>query len=308
MKRRETIIILASILLLSGCGKNAEFPIPPGIQTIRAILKPVPFSLKRRGTHALIASDGQMAAYAESSAVNLHSLEGREVEFQGIFEKNTNPADLPVFVVQKVIEGGNEDMRPWAIPSLSLSLQLPRNWKGTLQGKSASFTAPDSTDPLLTITVRSMASLSDSPMYGPAPLPMESDGDMLVVGLRKATAAFSAGHASWTVTVPEPLTPEGNLEVVFTFAVRPDLPTDQQLSSYRNILRSVTFSFTGTSSVQSSSSARFFRSSSSSAGSAQSRAAGDGAPCGGIAGILCPSGLYCRIIDPASDSGLCAKR
>ena len=150
-------------------------------------------------------------------------------------------------------------------------------------------------------------------MYSAPPMPASSDqvaSELLVVGLRKATAQFSADHSSWIVAVTQPPTPEGTLQTVFTFAVRPDLPSGQQFSSYRNILRTVEFPFTaGTPSTQSSSSVRTFHgSSASSEGSVQPRAAGEGAPCGGSAGILCPNGLYCRIIDAGSDSGLCAKR
>ncbi|MSR86925.1 hypothetical protein EXS70_02010 [Candidatus Peribacteria bacterium] len=172
---KRTSLFLLSLLLLSACGKEVEFPVPPGVQTVRAMLQAVPFSLKRRGTHALLASDGKVAAYAESTAVNLRMLEGRQVLLQGVYEKNIDPSAFPVLVVQKVLEGGEEEQRPWVMPARASS------------------------------------------------------------------------------------------------------------SSSRNA-------------------------GASSQGPSSGRATGEGAPCGGSAGILCPSGFYCRITDPVGESGLCAKR
>ena len=308
MKRISALFLVLS-LLLAGCGKNAEFPIPQGIQTIRAILKPVAFSLKRRGTHALIAPDGKMAAYAESTAVNLHVLEGREVELQGIFEKNSDPAALPVFVVQKVLNGGDDALRAWTIPVLRLSINVPRNWKGSIQGSSANFTASGFTAPALTITQKQTPSANPESLYGPAALPdSAAAGEPLVVGLRKAVAHTDDVRHSWIVRVTVPAS--GGSDTVFTFSFDAHLTDEQQRASFTDILATVQFSSAGGSS-RSPSSGSMTSSSADAAGSSGSvfsRAAGDGAPCGGSAGILCPKGLFCKISDTESESGICTKR
>ncbi len=316
--KAKLLLLLTAALLLASCSKNTEFPIPDGVQTVRAVLKPVPFSLKRRGTHALIGADGKMAAYAESTVVNLHALEGRAVELQGIFEKNTDLSALPVLVVQKVLSSGDEELRPWAIPALGMSLALPRSWKGSIKGSSALFTASGFTAPVLSISIvpspnpsplalRSppKADEGGSPLYGPLPVPAsDSSPEFLVVANRKAIAALKTD--SWTVRIL-PSATEGKQHVL-VFAIRSDLPADGQLQTYRKILTLIQFTSGGASS-RAASSVLSKRSSAAATGSTgSSRADGDGAPCGGAAGILCPSGLYCRITDPVGESGVCSKK
>ncbi len=310
MKRILTLS-LGLMLLLTGCGRPAEFPVPEGVHIVRAVLQPVPFSLKRRGTHALIAPDGKMAAYAESVAVNLHALEGREVELQGRFEKNSDPSELPVLIVEKVLDGGEAPSKPWAIPALGLSLELPRAWKGTIKGKSASFTASGVTLPILVITLRIAAPKTGSnPLYAPLAVASSSaTSELLVVGLRKGTAAMSAAGDSWVVAVAPSGSSDGGSETIFTFLMQTDIAVDRQLSAYGDILRSVEFNSSGASTSSSRSAVN--RSSSipsNTSGSSQSRMTGEGMPCGGSAGILCLSGMYCKITDPVSDSGVCTKR
>ncbi len=306
--RRIPLLLLCVTLFVTACEKDPEFPIPVGVQTVRAVLKPVPFSLKRRGTHALIAPDGKMAAYAESTAVNLRALEGREVELQGIFEKNSDPAALPVLVVQKVISSGEEDVRPWVIPALSLSLKLPRSWKGSIQGKSASFSASGFTLPILTISQRTVVNANPNPLYGPLPTLSSSDAsaELLVVGRRKAHTLET--ETSWIVSVP--LSPnDSGREYVFSFAFRSNLSTEDQRAAYRKILQTVEFTVSGApSSVPKSSASVPSGLSSSDSGSNTSRASGEGAPCGGVAGILCPKGLYCKITEPISETGVCVRK
>ena len=309
MKRALTTLLFATILL-AGCTKKNEFPIPVGVQTVRAILQPVPFSLKRRGTHALLGADGKIAAYAESTAVNLHALEGRMVELQGTFEKNSDPAALPVLVVTKILNRGEDEMRLWKVPALGLSLQVPHDWKASIQGQKSTFTASGSTAPVLTITLKALpppSAAGGEPLYGPSSLPDGRSPETLTVGSRKAMAVLSVD--AWIVRVAPPAVPAGGKEVDFTFAIRPELAAEDQVLLARKILASVEFSFTNTSARSSSSATVFPTSFPSSAGSTNStRAAGEGAPCGGIAGILCPKGLLCSIKDPATDSGICIKR
>lgn len=305
MRRTLSLLLLLS-LSLTACSKDAAFPIPEGVQTVHAILKPIPFSLTRRGTHALVGMDGKIAAYAESTAVNLRALEGREVTLEGVFEANSDPAALPVLVVQRVLESGGEERRVWTIPALRLALKLPRSWKGSIKGTSATFTASGFTVPVLTIVGSARA--SSAPLYGPLPLPPASSAaEVFVVGLRRATAAVTSNGQAWVIRVA-PGSGE-SVETVFTFALRTDLPSAGQMTLYKTMLDSVTFTGnTPTSRSASSTVSRVTSSMNRSGAAGSSRAAGEGAPCGGVAGILCPGGLYCKITDPVSDSGVCTRR
>ncbi len=303
MRRITAFSLLLGILLLSGCGKS-EVPLPKGIVTVHGYLQPVPFSLKRRGTHGLMtASGGTLIAYAESSTVNLRLLEGQEVELEGMLERNTNPDDSPVFVVQKVLSGSAELLRPWKIPALGLSLSLPMSWKGTIKGASATFSISGSTLPpsALTIITRKVPAASSQPLYGPLSVSSASAEEYLLVGLRKAVATVDA-DGLWIVRVAPPAS--GGLETVFTF---PSLPLELHRVPHRNILKTVTFMTTGGTSSSRGSSVMIVPPASS--GSAESnRAQGEGSACGGVAGILCPKGLYCKITDIAGESGVCTKR
>lgn len=297
------LFLVLGMLFLSAC-EEAEIPLPQGVQTVRGYLQPVPFSLKRRGTHALYTgSGGTMIVYAESSAVNLRLLQDQDVELEGVFEKNTEAGALPVFVVRKVLAGSSEQMRPWAIPALNLSVNLPKSWKGSIKGGSASFTASGFTMPILTITTRKVApAVSGQPLY--VPLPVSSvGGELLVVGLRKATVDSDAAAEAWVVRVAP--SASGTVETVFTFGLQPATPVASQVLLYRNILKTV--AFTG-SPVTSSSSSSPAKSGSSASATSGSRTGGEGSACGGVAGILCPKGLFCKITDTVSESGVCTKR
>ncbi len=302
MKKTTAILFLAA-MLLTGCGEP-EVVLPQGPQVVRGILQPVPVSLKRRGTHALLGLDGKMLSYAESTAVNLHVLVGREVELEGTLEKNTDPKEMPVFVVTSVRSGGGEQTRPWVIPALGLTVEVPKSWKASIQKKTATFTASGAALPVLTITeIAAPLPSSPSPPYGPASVSSVA-GEALTVGLRKARAEQQGNE--WIVRVTGP-----GADTQFRFVLQQDLATDLQLSLYRAILQKVTFSYGVPAASQSSAMSRPPAQTPgappASAGGS-SRAAGDGAPCGGAAGILCPSGFYCRITDRTAQSGICVKR
>lgn len=309
MKRSVACVFLSAVLF-TACSRSTAFPIPEGVQTVYAVLQPIPFSLQRRGTHALVGADGQIAAYAESTVVNLHALEGRQIGLQGVFERNIDPSMLPVLVVQSVLSGG-DDLRLWTVPALSLSLKVPAVWKGSIRGQNVTFTASGYALPVLSITVQPSTSGSPGALYGPLPLPggSASSPELLVVGLRKASAVLADG--TWMVSVQS--SKADGRQFLFTFAVRASAPIDQQLLIYRAALSTVQFPSAGSPSRSSRASVALppmpQRSSAGTSNGAQrSRAAGEGAPCGGTAGILCPKGFYCAILDPAGESGACRKR
>lgn len=312
MRKISVLFLVLGLLVVTGC-RTADVALPEGVQTVSGYLQSVPFSLKRRGTHALYTgSGGSLIVYAESSAVSLRLLEGQDVELEGTLEKNNDPNAAPVFIVGKVLAGNAEQMRPWTIPALNLTVSLPRSWKGTIKGGSASFTASGFTVPVLTITTKKApVGQSPQPLYGP--LAMSSPaGEVLIVGLRKAVAEVDAPNSAWTVRVAPP--GQGGSETIFVFALQSGLAVESQVLLYRNALKTVVFTAASGATSSRSSSPPVVRSSASTAGSVtsgqtgSSRAQGEGSVCGGVAGILCPKGFICTITDPVSESGVCSAR
>ncbi|MBI2635820.1 hypothetical protein HYW84_00640 [Candidatus Peregrinibacteria bacterium] len=290
------LVVIIGVILVAACEKP-DTPLPVGIQTVHGYLQPVPFSLKRRGTHALYSgSGGEMMAYAEGIVVNLRQIERQDVEVEGVFEKNIVRDDLPVFVVQRVLHAANEQMRRWTIPALGLSVALPKSWKGGIKGGSAMFTASGSSVPVLTITVRKAPPAApENPLYGP--LAAGNPGELMTVGSRKATAVVSVADQTWTARVAP--APSGKSETIFSFALQSSLKIELQQPLFRNILKTVEFNSAALQTLQSESSV---------SGAADSRASGEGAACGGVAGILCPKGQFCKITDSIGESGVCTKR
>ena len=149
MRRGLSLIALATVLLIAGCGPR-EAPLPAGLQNIRGQLRRADISLTRRGTHELVQND--VAVYlVESPTVNLHQLEGKEVELQGMLERNSDPAALPVLVVTSIVGGQAESMRAWSIPGLGISFEAPRSWTGDIANSVAQFTVSGSTVPVLRV-------------------------------------------------------------------------------------------------------------------------------------------------------------
>lgn len=302
VKTVSVLFVCVALLGVSACETKAV--LPTGVQTIHAVVQSVPFSLKRRGTHGLLDSQGTMFAFAESTAVNLRALEGREVDLEGIYEQNTDDEALPVVVVQKVINGGEEELRSWKIPALGLTVHLPRSWKGVVQGKTAAFTATGSAAPVLTITTVAGAQTSSAgSQYGALPSPSI---DAFVVGLRKATAEMNADGDRWVVRV---VSADSRTDFAFSLT---EGSAEQQVASFRRFLKTVTFDSGASASKATSSRASSMPAPSSVSGSTgssgTSRASGEGSPCGGVAGILCPKGFYCKIADSTTETGTCVKR
>lgn len=284
MRRALFLTTLFTVpLLLSSCGKK-PIEIPVGVQTVRAQVETVPFSRKRRGTHQLLR-DGQIFAFAESTTVPLHDVVGKEADLVGIFERNTDPTDFPVLVVQEIRGQTVSKLKPWAIPSLSLNLQLPLGWKGDIKAGTAEFSTSGSL--LLRITERTAAQTSSS----------GTESETFLVGLRTAHAELDTVASRWIVRVTGE---KSKPDTIFAFTVNPVAPLDQQMQLFRRVLATVRFGTVSSSAPKSSSG-----SPSSVAGSAGVL---PGTPCGGPAGILCPAGFSCVITEAGSDSGTCKKR
>lgn len=267
------IIIGACIafLFLSSCSSEQAVRLPEGPQTVIGMLRPVPLSRLRRGTHAIIQDDDTIA-YAESTTVTLRQYEGETVALQGTYEANINAGDLPVLVVTEIVS--KQDVKVTRLPTLRLHLDVPSAWSYAASGTGAiRFTASGSTQPVLTIAKTSLQSL-------PAGSPVIVDGE-------RGSRVIPAGGSDQMIYVLRG-------KEVYSFAFTPGATIDPLLAAplFLKVLRSVGFDGKTTA----PSSAR------------GSGATIQGEPCGGLAGILCPQGEFCSILDPDTNSGICVKR
>lgn len=270
--------IAATVLLvaLQSCTRKAEQPLPAGTQTMTGVLVPVPLSKTRRGTHVL-TQQGERVYLVESARADLRDFEGVDVVVTGKLERNTDPDALAVLLASGVTL---VDMpaRMWEIDSLEISLETPATWSIQEFDDGTQFTETGATHVLLKIYPATITAL-------PA-------GTMLQVAGRKAVRVNASGTQTVYVL---------NGRTILTFLFQPDANTPLTAAErdFNRVLRSVKFgtstsSGSGTSVSTSSSSQR------TGTGSAPS-----GAPCGGPAGVLCPSGQYCEVTDPVDGIGRC---
>lgn len=271
-------LLLASafvLLFLAGCRTDPSLlPLPEGPQTLTGTVIPTTISTARRGTH-ILTQGGQDVAYLESATVNLRAFQGRSTALRGRFERNIDPKDLPVFIVERVVSS-EETVRDWSSTALLVSAQLPIRWGLSGTGASVAFIPVGSFIPLVSLQ-----------MVTDRPLP---SGITLNVSGGRGIRFLDELSGEQRIAVERA---EGYLEIAFTPQREDDL--EQARAEWLAFLRSLRIGdmvMTGSS--------RGARSSASSG----SR---EGQPCGGIAGILCPAGFYCAITDLDQNIGVCRK-
>ncbi len=315
--RKRTLSLLlccAALLPLAGCRREPPPILPQGVQTVSGLLKKSPISLTRRGTHVLIQND-EPHAYLESSTVDLGEFEDRVADVTGTYERNVDPRDLPVIVVTSV-RGGEPQGRAYAIPALGISLEVPREWKGTIAGAEAQFTAPDGEEgsgaaiPLLSLFLE-----GEDDLIGSAPSSENVTDEAVAVGGRSGVRWENTQTGVERVQVDlRPYVSDPKTDVL-TFLFTPNeealnLPDTWELVK-EDVLRSVKFTASSSSTFSSASASEgppppsVPGDASSSQGSAASLNPLQGAPCGGEAGILCPQGSYCEITDVEANVGRC---
>lgn len=130
--------VCSTFLMLGGCKGHEIADIPAGNQTLTGVLLPVPISISRRGTHALM-QNGEQTALVESTKINLRDIEGVDVVVTGHFERNTDPDALPVLVASGVTLV-TLDMRTWQLPVQKITLDTPRTWNPSFFPEGARFT------------------------------------------------------------------------------------------------------------------------------------------------------------------------
>lgn len=282
MHNRPVQIIAAIIvLLLAGAvtwsivsGPGRPRILPEGTQTLTGTLIPAELSLTRRGTHMLKVDDEEVT-YVESSSVSLRVYELTEVGITGTFQHNTNPSDLPVFVVSS-IRAVEIPARSVDLPSVGLTLRVPDAWTLQQFDDGVAFSLTGSSTPLLRIARSALTRL-------PAGTPMFIGGYDAV--------RIEGDDGAQTVHIEG-----GRTIVTFTWSGNSEhAPAFAQLLRTA-IVRAASSSKAMTGAVLSASSRSAARS--SIGGSVGSQASLKPQPCGGPAGVLCPAGSFCSVNSP----------
>lgn len=264
---RKTIL-LASVLLLSGCFQKDLPPLPTEPITATGVLLPADLSLSRRGTH-LLHINGVDTYYVESPTVSLKNLEGERVGLHGVLSYNLDRNDLPVLRVDHVsvsrIAGTSV-----SLPAFQMRIVLPSGWQKNEAAGVLLLSPLGALSPLLSI-----AKANDTVL---------PEGISLFLGGHKAVRTLKADN-----TEDFFIETAGGIVKVSTLAVVGTGTGSTIASDLSGILKSIQFDAVRASS-----------SSSLGAGSSVGKTY-----CGGAAGILCPQGSFCVITDAASNTGFC---
>ncbi len=267
---------ILSCILLASCKGGGETPPDMskllGPYTATGTVSATGASLYRRGTHLLLMS-GRPRFYLESKTLNLNEYQDDLVVVQGELTVNTYAKFLPVLQVasiRKIDAPKEEETQEYTVAALSLSLKAPSMWKSILAGGKLSFAHPKEEKPFVTIEKSTVTDL-------PEGVPLRIDG-------RNGIRVVEEGTGAHRVFVQ--LSNEET--ILFTFA-----PQGQESMQLRDVfytmLQSVRFTMAN---------------SSSSAGSTEV-IQGSRQPCGGSAGVLCPSGEYCDVREIDTGIGIC---
>jgi hypothetical protein len=239
----------------------------------------------------MLMTGSSLFAFAESTTVNLSSYEGQTVEMVGTYEHNIRKSDLPVLVVTS-IKGNEEEWKSWSIPALGLELKTPKEWKVEKTASGAQFTMPGAAESVLSILLMPL----DENRF------KDANGVTTVEGRR----AFEFGDAgTMVIGIDRGLSNDiqkNRRLMLFTLNVS-DFPEETDFAALRErLIQSIRLGFSSDSSSSSISRSTYSASSLPSSGGM-----GEGSPCGGAAGVLCPAGLYCEVTDRESNMGKCAR-
>jgi len=260
------------LLSLNGCGGADLIPLPEGPQILTGTLLPTDLSLLRRGTH-LLQIDGVDTYYVESTFENLRKYERKTVVLEGLLSHNVEPTLLPVLDVLRVVDVLGDSQKKWEIRSLNLTLSVPASWSAEVQEGSATFRSLGSTDPLVRIT-RGTGAIIDV-----------SGGTPIVLGNARAMRIIHEATGAQTVVVER-----GEETIVFSFTPGERQNALELREDWLMLLATVSFS-------------RENAPSSVAPGTGSGAVVGQ--PCGGTAGVLCPEGYYCDVVNLQENIGIC---
>lgn len=267
----QSIVVFAAIglclyLVFIGSSGSGKHMLPEGTQTLTGTLIPAELSLKRRGTHVLKVQ-AEEVAFVESTSVNLRMFELTTVGITGTFVHNTVPSDLPVLIATS-IRAVELPAKPVDLPSVGLTVNVPMDWSIETFDDGVAFSQTGSATPLLRVMKTSLTRLpSGTPMLvgGYDAVRIESQGGQIV-------------HLDGGRTI-----------VTFTLNSRDDAVS----AAFAQLLRTAVVRGTQLSSQRTMTGGMFVLPSSAATGSSPTN--GVGRPCGGPAGVLCPTGTYCAV-------------
>lgn len=268
----STFLRIASLLTvtfaLSACGSSTpSVYVGPVSQTGTLVSTGV--SLIRRGTHVLKV-DGKSFYYLESKNENLQAFDNQRVFLEGVSEANTYAEYLPVVVVSKIKAlDSSTTTHTWKVPALNMSIVTPDDWVGSIEKNTVTFRLKETNEPLLTIMQKNDTAL-------PQGKPLRLAG--------KAGVKIDRDKNAQDIYLPD-----GNRILTLHFTP-PDTAPSSLLDAYATTLATLTF-----------------LTSSSSSALHPTTGSGAGMPCGGPAGVLCPSGFYCDIQDTKLNIGKCMR-
>lgn len=191
-------------------------------------------------------------------------------EGRAVTLRGTFEANTDAVSLPVLVVSGVDDVaveyRPEAVPSLGLTFSVPADWTKSGQEPAFSFTASGASAPILRLVVQPGVVL-----------PSDSN---LSISSRLATRTFDPKSGSGVIAV------QLDQARILTLRFAPLAPDPvSALERLSQIVRTLKFT---------------------SAGGTASTGTGAVLPCGGTAGILCPKGSYCQIIDAANRVGTCA--
>lgn len=293
---RRSLALLSFAVLLASCKPQAT-PLPQGEQTLNGELKPIEFSVVRRGTHLLL-EDGKPSYYVESPSVNLFDHEGVPVTLVGTLQPNTDPA-LPAVLVVSRLTDTNDDLVEKKLPGLDVAISVPSAWRLSTQDGAAAFFTEESAVAALTVTRQQVGSLP----FSWRNVPFKRDVVELfpdpILG-KQVIVYRDAKRNLQTLYVED----SADATRIYAFAFSREVLGDA--AEIDELIRKIAESIKRSSAVQSGSGVT----ASGAAASVQPRMGTGGklgSPCGGTAGILCPDGSYCNITDTTNNVGRCEK-
>lgn len=260
-------------MLLGACSTKPQLPpLPEGVQTLTGTVVPAVISVGRRGSHLLRGVSTDLALL-ESASINLREFQGRTTALRGRYERNIDPEDLPIFIVQSVVSS-EEETRTWSSSALGVTASIPRSWGMSGTGVSIAFVPAGSLRPVVALT-----------MHQEEVFP---SGVMLTIAGGKAIRFLDDISGEQRIAIERS---SGYLEIAFT----PQGSTDPEA------LRAEWLAFLRSLKIRDI----LQQSSGASSDAMSPRSIRDDQPCGGLAGILCPRGQYCEITDLEQNIGVC---
>jgi hypothetical protein len=269
MYKVNTFLISSFFLCsLLGCSQEPVKEVPQGTFTFTGSLLQAPLSTVRRGTHILEVSPTKRILLASTGSL-LSTLVTHKVQVQGVFHANIDPTDEPVLEVSTVSD--LSQLFTTVSYFRGMTFSVPIDWVSASAGSRMVF-SNSGAQQFLVLQVQSGS--------------LPKTGESILCGMHIGVSTVSS------MQTRESVCELGNQRILkLSYSPPPNQELAESLRLHiTSLLRSL-----NTSSTRSSSS--------SIAGSGSSVTQGQ--PCGGEAGILCPSGSYCSMSDSKSTVGRC---